>query len=177
MEKVENGLFVSVDYKGTLENGDVFDTSSGRPPLEVKMGAGQLIKGFENALAGMALNEKKTFTLDPKEAYGPRNEDNIHAFNRTEIPPEMNPIVGEMIGLTSPDGRQVPALIAHVDDKQVKVDMNHPLAGKSLTFQIEVVGISHTPTQAIPGAAGCGCDCSSKPEGDCSSDCSSECCS
>ncbi|MDM8516217.1 peptidylprolyl isomerase [Desulfobacterales bacterium HSG16] len=177
MEKVTNDLFVSVDYKGTLENGDVFDTSSGRAPLEVKMGAGQLIKGFEDALMGMELREKKTFTLDPTEAYGPRNEDHVHVFNRTEIPPEMNPKVGEMIGLSSPDGQQIPAMIAHVDEKQVKVDMNHPLAGKSLTFQIEVVGISSTPTQASPGASGCGCDCGSehdcgsKPEGECSSDC------
>ncbi len=168
MEKVENGLFVSVDYEGTLENGDVFDTSSGRQPMELQMGAGQLIKGFEDALMGMALNEKKKFTLDPNDAYGHRNEDNVHVIKRTEIPAEMNPKVGEMIGLTSPDGRQIPAHIAQVDDEQVTVDLNHPLAGKSLTFQIEVVGISSTPTQA---SAGCGCGCDSKPEGDCASGC------
>ncbi len=170
MENVENGLFVSVDYEGTLESGDVFDSSSGRPPLEVKMGSGQLIKGFENALVGMALNEKKTFTLKPEDAYGQRNEEQAHVFQRTEIPPEMNPEVGEMIGLTSPDGRQLNAIIAQVDDKQVTVDLNHPLAGKSLTFQIEIVGISSTPTQASAGC-GCGCEGSSEQKGDCSSGC------
>ena len=70
MEKVSDGLFVSVDYKGTLQNGEIFDTSEGRQPLEVQMGAGQLIKGFENALMDMALNEKKTFTLAPDRKLG-----------------------------------------------------------------------------------------------------------
>ena len=77
MEKVENGIFVSVDYKGTLEDGQVFDTSHGRQPLEIQMGAGQLIKGFENELMGMALNEKKVFTLAPDDAYGQRDENLI----------------------------------------------------------------------------------------------------
>jgi len=121
------------------------------------------------------MNEKKTFTLDPKEAYGPRNKENVHIFKRSEIPAEMDPKAGEMIGLTSPDGRQIPAVIAQVDDEQITVDLNHPLAGKSLTFQIEVVGISSTQTQASAGC-GCGCDsnaegCDSKAEGDCSSGC------
>lgn len=168
MEKVENGLFVSVDYQGTLENGDVFDSSKGRQPLEVEMGAGRLIKGFEEALMGMALNEKKTFTLQPEDAYGQRNDELVHVFSRTEIPPGADPKVGEMIGLKSSDGRQIPAFIAQVNDEQVTVDLNHPLAGKALTFQIEVVGISNAPTQQ---AAGCDCGCDSKPGGDCSSGC------
>jgi peptidylprolyl isomerase len=71
MEKVENGMFVSVDYKGTLQNGEVFDTSSGRQPLEVQMGAGEVIKGFEKALVGMALSEKKSFTIEPEERRKP----------------------------------------------------------------------------------------------------------
>jgi len=82
VEKVENGIYVSVDYKGTLENGQVFDTSQGRQPLEIKMGAGHLIKGFENELMGMALNEKKVFTLAPEDAYGQRDESLTHSFRR-----------------------------------------------------------------------------------------------
>ena len=160
MEKVENGLFVSVDYKGTLADGKVFDTSHGGRPLEVKVGEGQLIKGFEAALMGMTLNEKKVFTLEPDDAYGQRDETRMHSFDRSEIPPEMNPQVGQAIGLTTPDGQQIPARIAQVDDKQVTVDLNHPLAGQSLTFEIEVVGISDTPTQP-QGGCGSGCDCSS----------------
>jgi peptidylprolyl isomerase len=158
MEKVSSGMFVSVDYKGTLQDGQVFDTSEGRQPLEVQMGAGQLIKGFENALMGMALSEKKTFTLTPEEAYGPVDEERKHTFPLTDVPAEMDPQIGQTVGLTTQDGRQVPAKIVAVGDEGVTVDFNHPLAGESLTFEIEVVGISETPTQNA--GCGCGCDCS-----------------
>ena len=160
MKKVENGLYVSVDYTGTLENGEVFDSSEGRAPLETQMGSGELISGFEKALMGMALNEKKTFTLEPDDAYGVRDDKLKHVFERSEMPAEMTPEVGQVIGLVAPDGRQFQAQIVEVSDEKVTVDMNHPLAGKSLTFQIEVVGISETPTQEH-GGCGSGCDCDS----------------
>jgi len=105
MEKFENSIFVSVVYKGTLQNGEVFDTSSGRQPLEVQIGAGKVIKGFEG-------------------------------------------------------GQQIPASIVQVDDENVTADMNHPLTGEVLHFEIEVVDISNTPTQ-YPDECGQGCDCSS----------------
>ena len=159
MKKVENGLFVSVDYRGTLQNGGVFDTSHGRRPLEIKMGSGQLVAGFENELMGMSLDEKKTFTLEPEAAYGSRDESLTQSFPRSDIPSEMNPRVGMTVGLHNPEGQQVPAQIVHLDDEKVTMDMNHPLAGESLTFEIEVVGISDTPTQ-VPSECGCGCDCS-----------------
>ncbi len=166
MEKVKNDLFISVHYKGTLANGAVFDTSEGREPLEIKMGAGQLIKGFESALMDMSLNEKKTFTLAPEDAYGHRNDDHMQAFDRKDVPPEADPQVGQTIALSTPDGQQIPARIVEADDEKVVVDLNHPLAGESLTFDIEVVGINETPTQE---QGGCGCDssgCDSK-SGDC----------
>lgn len=158
MEKVENGLYVSVSYKGTLQNGEVFDSSEGRQPLEVHIGAGQLIKGFEAALMDMSLNEKKEFTLTPDEAYGEWDEDQIHHFARSAVPPEMDPQVGQTIGLTAQSGHQVPARISHVDEEKITVDLNHPLAGETLTFHIEVVGISPTPTQE---PVGCGSGCGS----------------
>jgi peptidylprolyl isomerase len=160
VEKVENGMFVSVDYKGSLGNGEVFDSSYGRQPLEIQMGAGQLIKGFENELLGMALNDKKIFTLNPEDAYGKRDENLTQSFARSEVPAEMNPKIGMTVGLHTPEGRQVPARITHVDDDKLTLDLNHPLAGESLTFEIEVVGISNTPTQT-PMGCGSGCDCSS----------------
>ncbi|MFC1884097.1 peptidylprolyl isomerase [Thermodesulfobacteriota bacterium] len=147
MEKIENGLFVSVEYTGTLENGEVFDSSQDRGPLEVEIGAGQVISGFEDALKGMALNEKKIVTLEPEEAYGHRNENHIHTFPRTEMPPEIDPQVGQVLGVTTKDGREFPALITKADNTNVTVDLNHPLAGKALTFDIEVVGISNKSTQ------------------------------
>ena len=160
MEKVENGLYVSVDYTGTLQNGEVFDSSQGGQPLEVQMGVGQLIEGFERELMGMSLNDKKTFTLSPEEAYGQRDDSMTREFARADFPPEMEPRVGMTIALQTPEGRQMPAQITHLDDEKLSVDLNHPLAGKSLTFEIEVVGISRTQTQTHAGC-GCGCDCSS----------------
>ena len=159
MKTVEKNMFVSLDYKGTLTNGEVFDTSYGRAPLEIQMGAGQLIRGFENALLGMTLNEKKTFTLEPEEAYGHRDESLTQAFPKADVPPEMNPQVGQTVGLSTADGQQVPAVIMAVDDLHVTVDLNHPMAGKTLTFEIEIKGISDTPTQSA--GCGSGCDCSS----------------
>lgn len=167
MQKVESGLFVTVNYKGTLQNGEVFDTSHGCRPMEVEIGAGHLINGFEAALMGMALNEKKIFTIGPEEAYGPKNDDFIHTFDRADIPPEMDPQVGETVALTSPEGQELPARITAVDDKQVIVDLNHPLAGESLTFEIEVLGISATPTQEAD-ECGCGCGCGCEEDEDCS---------
>jgi peptidylprolyl isomerase len=160
MEKVENGVFVSLDYKGTLQNGEVFDTSKGRHPLEVQMGAGQLIPGLERALLGMSLNEKKVLNIEPEEAYGHVDESLTHSFARSDVPSEMNPEVGQVVALTSPEGQQVPAQIIEVDDEKVAVDLNHPLAGETLAFDIEVVGISSTPTQDHTGC-GSGCACSS----------------
>ena len=160
MEKVETGLYVSVDYKGTLQNGEVFDTSLGSQPLEIKMGVGQLIEGFEKELMGMSLNEKKTFTLNADDAYGQRDENLTRDFARADFPPEMEPRIGMMITLQSPDGRQMPAKITHLDDEKLSVDLNHPLAGESLTFEIEVVDINETPTQSHTGC-GSGCDCAS----------------
>lgn len=178
MEKVENGLFVKVEYKGTLANGQVFDSSHGRQPIEVQIGAGQLIKGFENALMDMSLNEKKTFTVPPEEAYGDRDPNRSRSFPTKDMPEELNPEVGQMVTLSAPDGRQMPAVITEVTDENVTLDMNHPLAGESLTFDIEIVGISKEATMA---PVGCGCDCDSQPpqgggcgcDGDCSTGCDS----
>ena len=107
MEKVESGLFVSVEYTGTLDNGEVFDSSKGRQPLEVQMGAGNLIPGFESALMGMAINEAKTFTLSPEEAYGQRDENRMHEFPKSEIPEGASPQVGQTLMLSTPQGQQI----------------------------------------------------------------------
>lgn len=160
MKKAEDGLYVSVQYEGTLSNGEVFDSSRGSQPLELKMGAGRLIKGFEDALKGMSLNEKKTFTLEPKDAYGERDETLKTSFPRKEAPSGVDPQVGQTVTLTSPQGQHVPGRISEVDDEKITIDLNHPLAGESLTFEIEVVGINSEATQAGEGC-GAGCDCSS----------------
>jgi peptidylprolyl isomerase len=165
MQKVENGLFVQVAYTGTLEDGQVFDTSEGRAPLEVPMGAGQMIPGFEAALMGMELGEKKTFTLAPEEAYGQHMPERIMDFPAEQIPEDMQPQVGQTIGVSTSEGQQMPALITYVDDEKVTLDLNHPLAGKSLTFAIEVVGISNE--SATQQAASCASGSCSSCCGDC----------
>lgn len=154
MQEVKNGLFVSVDYTASLENGEQVDSSEGRAPLEFKVGEGRVIKGFEDAVLGMALNEKKTFTLAPEEAYGQRDESYTHEIPKTQIPAQVDPQVGQTLALRSPDGREIPARIAAVDDEKVTFDLNHPLAGESLTFEIQIKSISDAPTQQN---AGCGC--------------------
>ncbi len=156
MEKVENGIYVSVEYTGTLGNGEVFDSSEGREPLEVHMGAGQMIQGFEAQLMGMAINEKKVFTLAPEEAYGLKKANLTQSIPRSEVPPDLNAHVGMIIGLVTPDGHQIPARIVQLDDDKIIMDLNHPLAGESLTFEIKVVGLSNTPTQE---SESCGPDC------------------
>jgi peptidylprolyl isomerase len=118
-----------------------------------------LIQGFEDALMGMVEKDKKTFTLRPEEAYGERDETLKRSFDRSEVPRGFDPEVGQTVALHTPQGQQIPAKIVSVDEKKVTVDLNHPLAGKSLTFEIEVVGISDTPTQTP--SCGSGCDCSS----------------
>ena len=163
MKKVEKGLFVKVDYTGTLENGDTFDTSRGRHPLEVQIGAGRVIKGFEDALLGMAVKEKKTFTLTPEEAYGQLREDLEQTFKRSELPKGFDPQVGQVLALQNPQGGQIPATVKHADDEKITVDLNHPLAGKSLTFDIEVVEINNESSQpdCEPSAcASCSTTCS-----------------
>jgi peptidylprolyl isomerase len=160
MQKVENGMFVSVTYTGTLDNGDVFDSSEGRHPLEFQTGAGQLIKGFEDAVMGMSLNEKKEFTLKPEDAYGIRDDNRMHAFPRSELPADVNPKVGDAMTFSTPEGQKIPARLVKMDDETLTFDLNHPLAGESLTFNIEVVGLNSTPTQK-PQECGSGCGCSS----------------
>ena len=157
MQKVEKGLFVSVDYKGTLDSGEVFDSSEGRQPLEVQMGSGNVIPGFESALMGMALNESKTVTLTPDEAYGHRDESRMHDFPRSQVPEGMAPEVGQTLMLSTPQGQQIPAKVHGIDDEKITFDLNHPLAGQNLTFELTVVGINPAATQQHAGCDGGGC--------------------
>ena len=162
MEKVENGLYISVEYTGTLQNGEVFDTSQRGQPLEIQIGAGELIEGFERELMGMSINEKKSFTLDPEDAYGQRDESLTRDFARADFPPEIEPQKGMTVALQTPEGRQIPAQITYLDEEKLSVDLNHPLAGQTLTYKIEVVGISQTPTQKRQRhGCGSGCNCAS----------------
>ncbi|MCK8600953.1 FKBP-type peptidyl-prolyl cis-trans isomerase [Desulfoferrobacter suflitae] len=158
MNKAEKGKFVKVHYTGKYENGEVFDSSSGCEPLEVQLGCGQVIPGFEKALEGMQPNEKKSFTLEPSQAYGERNDDLEQSFQRSDFPDDFSPEVGQVLVLQTPEQGQFPATVKALQGDSVVLDLNHPLAGKSITFDVEVTEVNDQPTAA--SACGCGCSCS-----------------
>jgi len=141
MVQAKSGDRVHVHYAGRLDDESVFDTSEGRDPLTFQLGKGQVVPGFDNAVSGMAVGEKKTVTIPAAEAYGPRIDQLTLTAPRENLPPGYDPQVGEMMGLETKDGHQMDVMITHVDESSVKMDGNHPLAGKDLTFDIELVKI------------------------------------
>ena len=141
MTQVKENNTVKVNYTGKLANGQVFDTSEGREPLEFTLGQGQLIPGFEKGVIDMKLNEKKTITIAKEEAYGEVNKDLIQEVKKTELPQDMAPEVGMGLVSKSPDGREVNLMVTEVKEDSIVVDANHPLAGKELIFDLEVVDI------------------------------------
>ncbi len=139
---VKKGDTIKVDYEGSLEDGTVFDTSQSHgQPLEFEVGSGQLIKGFDDAVIGMKVGQEKKIDLAPENAYGQHNPEMLKEIPREQLPKNQEPKVGMgmMIGL--PNGSKFPATIAKVSDKTVTLDLNHPLAGKKLTFKIKVAQI------------------------------------
>ena len=148
---------MKVHYTGKFDDGEVFDSSSGCKPLEVRVGAGQVIPGFENALIGMAANEKKTFSVGPEDGYGERDEDMERSFQISDFPTDFNPEIGQVIVLQSPDNEHYPATIKAIGPEDVILDLNHPLAGQVLTFDVEVLEINDSPTET-PCSCGCSCD-------------------
>ena len=132
---------VQVHYTGTLEDGTVFDTSVGREPLEFVLGQGKTIAGFEQAILGMKIGESKTVTIAADDAYGQRSDDMILEVNRDNLSGEIIPAVGQQLQTTQPDGSTMVVLITEVSETTITIDANHPLAGKDLTFEIELVSI------------------------------------
>ncbi len=143
MKRAKNGDKVKVHYKGTLEDGTVFDSSLKRgQPFEFTLGQGRLIKGFEKAVTGMAIGETKTVKVPPDEAYGPRNEDLVRKMEKSKFPPKIEAREGVFVSIRQPDGGVLDAVITEVTDEVVTLDANHPLAGKPLSFEIEMLEIS-----------------------------------
>lgn len=142
MTKVKNGDTVRVHYAGRLTDGTLFDSSEGKEPLEFKVGAGMMIKGFDTAVLDMEEGEKKTVNIPAEEAYGSSNEDMILEFPKTDFPPDMNPEVGLQLFLSDQDGNNHPVVVKEVKQDTVVLDANHQLAGKDLVFDIEVVSVN-----------------------------------
>ena len=131
---------VKIHYTGTLSDGEIFDSSEGKDPLEFTIGNGEVISGFENGIKDMKLNEEKTITIKPEDAYGESIKELIRDIPRDKFPPKID--VGGRLVLKSPEGQSVPAIIIGVKQDAVTIDLNHPLAGKDLTFKIKVVGVN-----------------------------------
>jgi|LakMenE01Jun11ns_1017448.scaffolds.fasta_scaffold9158817_1 FKBP-type peptidyl-prolyl cis-trans isomerase 2 len=140
MKKITNSDTVVVHYTGRLEDGTIFDSSlnEGREPLNVTLGQGQLIKGFENGLVDMTEGEKKTIEIEPSDAYGDVNETLISEVNKTQVPEGIE--VGQMLQGMGPMG-PINVTVVEVGESTIKVDANHPLAGKKLIFDLEVVSV------------------------------------
>jgi peptidylprolyl isomerase len=141
MSGAKSGDSVHVHYTGKLTDGSVFDSSEGRDPLRFDLGKGQVVPGFEEAVTGMAVGEKKTKTIPADQAYGPRRDQLTFTVPRENLPPGYDPQVGEMLGMETKDGRQMDVIVTHADERMVQLDANHPLAGQDLTFDIELVKI------------------------------------
>ena len=138
---VAPGKTVKVHYKGTLNDGSIFDTSEGRDPLEFQVGSGQVIPGFDAAIQRMDEGATETITIPSSEAYGDVREDMIATIPHEQFPEGLNPEVGQTLQLKTPDGA-LPVRVVDVKDEGVTIDGNHPLAGKDLTFELTVVGIA-----------------------------------
>ena len=139
--QAKSGDTVMIDYTGTLDDGEVFDSSVGKDPLKFTIGENQVIPGFEQAVIGMKIGESKTVKIPADEAYGPYREDMVLVVSRDKLPPDREPEIGQWLQLGQPGGQAIPARVIDVSESTVTLDANHPRAGKDLTFEIEIVEI------------------------------------
>ena len=133
------GDVVHIHYTGRLEDGTVFDSSEGREPLEFVLGSGQVIPGFDDAVTGMEIGESKTVTIPAHRAYGAKRDELILDFPRSDLPAGIEPQVGQHLQMSTPDGQAFQVEVVGASPEGVVLDANHPLAGKDLTFDIELV--------------------------------------
>ncbi len=141
MAQAQQGDTVNVHYTGKLKDGTIFDSSRNRRPLQFTIGKGQVIAGFEQAVIGMNTGESKTTTIPVDQAYGRRRDDMIVTMRRDQLPSDINPEIGQRLELTQMDDQTILVTVTDKTDTTMTLDANHPLAGKELTFDIELVGI------------------------------------
>ena len=141
MSEAKKGDKVKVHYTGKLNDGSIFDSSVEREPLEFELGAGMMIAGFDAAVHGMKIGDKKTAQIPSDQAYGERNNDMIVSVPKAQLPPDLNPAVGQQLSMQQPSGQAIPVVVTSIDEENIELDANHPLAGKDLTFEIELVEI------------------------------------
>ncbi len=141
MQTAQKGDKVKVHYKGKLKNGETFDSSNGKDPLEFTLGNGDVIKGFEEGVKGMQVGDKKTLDIPVVEAYGEKQDEMVIEFPKDQLPSDMNPEVGAQLMMSNGSGNSFPVMVTEIKDDLVVLDANHPLAGQELVFDIELVEI------------------------------------
>jgi len=141
MAQAKKGDTVKVHYTGKLNNGEIFDSSEGRQPLQFTLGSGQVIKGFEEAILGMNVGETKTTEIPMGDAYGQRNEEIVMQVGLDQFPPDIKPAIGLQLEIGQQEGQPVIVTITEVSDTHATLDPNPPLAGQDLTFEVELVEI------------------------------------
>lgn len=142
MSQAKDGDTVKVHYTGRLENGEVFGTTKDEEPLELTLGSGKIIPGFEKGIAGMEVGDTKTMTVPPGEAYGPRRKELIVDIKKTDLPEDITPAIGKQLQIRQKDGNPIEVAITDMDEDTVTLDANHPLAGNTLLFEVELLEIA-----------------------------------
>jgi peptidylprolyl isomerase len=141
MTQAKEGDTVKIHYTGRLQDGTVFDSSNNKEPLQFNIGSRQVIPGFEEAVTGMTVGEKKTAQIPSDKAYGERNPSMVMVIDRKHVPSEIDPEVGQRLQVGGPDGQLLAVTVIAVGDENITLDANPPLAGEDLTFEIELVEI------------------------------------
>lgn len=141
MAQAKRGDTVHVHYRGTFDDGTEFDSSSGSDPIAFTIGSGQVIPGFENAIEGMAAGDRKTERIEAGNAYGDHRDELVFTVPREQMPDGADVEVGDMLQVGFPDGSNAAVQVAAMDELSVTLDANHPMAGKDLTFELELVSI------------------------------------
>lgn len=141
MVQAKSGDTVKIHYTGKLDDGTIFDSSANREPLEFILDSGQVIPGFDSAVMGMAPGESKTEKIPMDQAYGPYRVEMVIEVNKQQLPPDLEPEVGQQLQIQQTNGQIIPVYVTEVNDSTVTLDANHPLAGQDLTFDIQLVEI------------------------------------
>jgi FKBP-type peptidyl-prolyl cis-trans isomerase 2 len=152
MQQAKDGDKVKVHYHGKLRNGETFDSSENREPLEFTVGSGQVIKGFDDGVRGMQVGDKKTVEIPVGDAYGEKNQEMIIEFPLDQFPPDMKPEPGMQLMMNNGEGQQFPVTVSEVNGDTVILDANHPLAGQDLIFDIELMDLQPTSRIILPNS-------------------------
>jgi len=142
MAQAKTGDNVKVHYTGKLQEGEVFDSSQGKAPLEFRIGDGKVIAGFEQGVLGMEVGDKKQISISPEEGYGVRNEELVAVIEKTLLTTDIDTSVGQQLQVKQQDGTAIQLLVTAETEDNVTLDANHPLAGKTLLFDVELVEIA-----------------------------------